>query len=55
MRIAIGYAIREYSLKMGVMFYRFPKEGGHWRRAVIREEWYRETERRLPWDVFDAS
>jgi hypothetical protein len=51
----LGYAIREYSLKMGEMFYRFPKEGGHWSRAVIREEWYRETERRLPWDVFDAS
>jgi hypothetical protein len=24
-----GYAIREYSLKRGEMFYRFPKEGGH--------------------------
>lgn len=51
----LGYAIREYSLRKGEIFYRFPKEGGHWSRAVIREEWYRETERRLPWDVFDGS
>ena len=30
------YAIREYSLNRGGMFYRFPKEeGGHWSRAVI--------------------
>lgn len=50
-----GYAIREYSLKKGRIFYRFPKKGGHWSRAVIREEWYRETEVRLPQDVFEAS
>ncbi len=49
-----GYAIREYSLKKGEMFYRFPKAGGHWSRAVIREEWYRETEERLPQNVFDV-
>jgi hypothetical protein len=50
----IGYAIREYSLKKGEMFYRFPKEGGHWSQAVIRQEWYRETEMELPDSVFDA-
>src|ERR671917_2939340 len=50
-----GYAIRGYSLKKGEMFYRFPKQGGHWSRAVFREEWYRETEGRLPQDVFDVS
>ncbi len=50
----IGYAIREYSLKKGEMFYRFPKEGGHWSRAVIRQEWYRETETMLPESVFEA-
>ena len=50
----MGYAIREYSLKKGEMFYRFPKEGAHWSRAVIREEWYRETEERLPRDVFEG-
>jgi hypothetical protein len=51
----LGYAICEYSLKKGEMFYRFPKEGGHWSRTVIREEWYRETEGRLPQNVFEAS
>ncbi len=51
----MGYAIREYSLKKGEMFYRFPKEGGHWSRAVIRQEWYRETETRLPDWVFEAA
>ena len=51
-----GYAIREYSLKGGEMFYRFPKEkGGHWSRAVIRQEWYRETETELPSSVFEAE
>jgi hypothetical protein len=48
-----GYAIREYSLKKGEMFYRFPKEGGHWNRAVIRQEWYRETEITLPDSIFE--
>jgi hypothetical protein len=51
----IGYAIREYSLKKGAMFYRFPKKGGHWSRAVIRQEWYRETKAELPDSVFEAS
>ena len=51
---AKGYSIREYSLKKGELFYRFPKEGGHWSRAVIREEWYRETETRLPDSAFEA-
>jgi hypothetical protein len=51
----IGYSIREYSLAKGHMFYRFPKSGGHWSRAVIREEWYRETETRLPDWVFEAA
>jgi hypothetical protein len=50
----LGYAIREYSLKKGEIFYRFPKEGGHWSRAVTRQEWYRETEMELPDSVFDA-
>jgi hypothetical protein len=44
----LGYAIREYSLPDGAMFYRFPTSGGHWSRAVIRQEWYRGTETRLP-------
>jgi hypothetical protein len=52
---SIGYAIREYSLKRGEMFYRFPKEGGHWSRAVIKQEWYRETETELPLAVFEAE
>ena len=51
----LGYAIREYSLSKGEMFYRFPKQGGHWSRAIIREEWYRETEGRLPQDVFEVT
>ena len=51
----MGYAIREYSLKRGEMFYRFPKEGGHWSRAVIRQEWYRETETQLPDSTFDET
>ncbi len=50
-----GYAIREYSLPDGEMFYRFPKSGGHWSRAVIRQEWYRETETRLPDRVFEVT
>ncbi len=50
-----GYTIREYSMKKGEMFYRFPKEGAHWSRAVIREEWYRETEGRLPREVFEGA
>jgi hypothetical protein len=49
-----GYTIREYSLKKGEMFYRFPKEGAHWSRAAIREEWYRDTEERLPRDIFEG-
>jgi hypothetical protein len=49
-----GYAIREYSLAKGEKFYRFPKSGGHWSRAVIRQEWYRETETRLPDSVFEV-
>lgn len=48
-----GYAIREYSLSKGEMFYCFPKSGGHWSRAMIREEWYRETETRLPNSIFE--
>ena len=48
-----GYAIREYSLKKGEMFYRFPKQGGHWSRAMIRQEWYRETETALPDSIFE--
>ena len=52
---SLGYAIREYSLKRGEMFYRFPKEGGHWSRAVIRQEWYRETENELPSSVFEVE
>ena len=36
---AIGYAIREYSLKKGELFYRFPTEGSNWSRAVIGLEW----------------
>jgi hypothetical protein len=51
----VGYAIREYSLVKGQMFYRFPKSGGHWSRAVVRQEWYRETETRLPDWVFEAA
>jgi len=51
----IGYIIREYSLAKGDMFYCFPKSGGHWSRAVIRHEWYRETETRLPDWVFEAA
>ena len=50
----IGYVIREYLLKRGEMFYRFPKEGSHWSRAIIRQEWYRETETQLPDSVFDV-
>jgi hypothetical protein len=49
----IGYAIRAYSLNRGEMFYRFPREGGHWSRAIIRQEWYRETETELPDSVFE--
>ncbi len=52
---AVGYAIREYSLAKGEMFYRFPKSGGHWSRAVIRQEWYRETETHLPDWVFEVT
>ena len=51
----MGYSIREYSLAKGHMVYRFPKSGGYWSRAVIREEWYRETETRLPHWVFEAT
>jgi len=51
----MGYSIREYSLAKGHMFYRLPKRGGHWSRAVIRHEWYRETETRLPDWVFEAA
>ena len=51
----MGYTIREYSLAKGDMFYRFPKSRGHWSRAVIRHEWYRETETRLPDWVFEAA
>ena len=50
----LGYAIREYSLRKGEMLYCFPKQGGHWSQAIIREEWYRETEGRLPRDVFEV-
>ena len=50
----MGYTIREYSLNRSGMFYRLPKEGGHWSRAVIRQEWYRETETMLPESVFKA-
>ena len=51
----VGYAIREYSLAKGEMFYRFPKNGGHWSRAVIRQEWHRETGTRLPDSVFEVT
>ena len=51
---AVGYAIRVYSLQRGEMFYRFPKEGSHWSRAIIRQEWYRETETPLPDTIFDV-
>jgi hypothetical protein len=51
----VGYAIREYSLVKGDMFYRFPKTGRHSGRAVIRQEWYRETKMRLPDWVFEAA
>ena len=51
----LGYAIREYSLGKGEMFYRFPRQVGHWSQAIIREEWYRETEERLPRDVFEVT
>jgi hypothetical protein len=51
----IGYSIREYSLAKGHMFYRFPRSGGHWSRAVIRHEWFRETETRLADWVFEAA
>ena len=51
----VGYAIREYSLVKGDMFYRFPKNAGHWNRAVIRQDWYRETGTRLPDWVFEAA
>ncbi len=51
----LGYAIRGYSLRKGEMFYRFPKQGGHWSQAIIREECYRETEGRLPRDVFEVT
>ena len=51
----MGYAIHEYSLKRGGMFYRFPKEGSHWSRAVIKQEWYRETESELPDSVFEDT
>ena len=51
----IVYTIREYSLAKGHKFYRFPKSGGHWSRAVTRHEWYRETETRLPDWVFEAA
>jgi len=52
----VGYAIREYSLAKGDMFYRFPKgSSGHWSRAVVRQEWYRETETRLPDSVFEVE
>ena len=50
----MGYAIREYSLKRGKIIYRFPKEGAHWSREVIRQEWYRETETELPDSAFEA-
>ena len=51
----VGYAIREYSLLKGEMFYRFPKSSGHPSRAVIRQEWYRETKTRLPDWVFEVT
>jgi hypothetical protein len=51
----VRYAIREYSLAKGEMFYRFPKSDGHWSQAVIRQEWYRETETRLPDEVFERA
>jgi hypothetical protein len=51
----IGYTIREHSLAKGDMFYRFPRSGGHWSRAVIRYEWFREAETRLPDWVFEAA
>jgi len=51
----VSYAIREYSLKRGEMFYRFPKSGGHWSQAVIRQEWYRETATHLPDSVFEVA
>ena len=50
----MGYAIREYSLAKGEMFYRFPESGGHWSRAVVRQEWHRETGTRLPDSAFEV-
>jgi hypothetical protein len=51
----VGYAIREYSLVKGEMVEHFPKSGRHSGRAVIRQEWYRETKTRLPDSVFEAA
>ena len=51
----LGYTLREYLLPDGTIFYRFPKSGGHWSRAVIRQEWYRETGTRLPHWVFGVT
>jgi len=51
----VRYAIHEYSLAKGKMFYRFPKISGHWSRAAIRQEWYRETRTRLPASVFEGA
>ncbi len=51
----VGYSIRGYSLAKGKVFYRFPKSGGHWSQAVIRQEWYRETETLLPDWVFETA
>jgi hypothetical protein len=51
----VGYAIREYSLLKGDIFYCFPKSSGHSSRAVIRQEWYRETKTRLQDSVFEIT
>jgi hypothetical protein len=51
----MGHIIRESSVAKGSMFYCFPKSGGHWSQAVIREERYRVTETRLPDWVFQAA
>jgi hypothetical protein len=51
----VAHAIREYSLVKEDIFYRLPKSGRHSDRAVIRQEWYRETKMRLPDWVFEAA
>jgi|SRR5215216_1777323 len=51
----VAYAICEYSLTKGELFYRFPQSGSHWSKVVIRQEWYRETQTRLPDLAFEVT